>query len=184
VDRRIPVIGEGIEFLHADSHLLKGIPDSRDNTQCSDLLRVPGIFPQDETWLRLSTRPFMAIIAVPILAARVAAVAAHLAPVNAVGLLCQQCLRVDRLVAVRAGGTVFHRLLGEIFLSVAVEFPFLVAVKAHHSFLVVDIRCPAVFAHIFRIDTSAMAEGAGLAFILPDKFMPLDQAEADPGYRW
>jgi len=183
VDRRIPVIGESIEFFHANSRLLKGIPDSRDDTKGRDLLPVPGTLPQDETWLRLGTRSFMAIIAVPILAARMAPIAAHLTPVNAVGFLCQQCLRVDRLMAVRAGGTVLHRLLREILIAVSVKFPLLVTVEAHHSFLVMDIRRPAVLARILGINASTMAEGAGLAFIFLYKLMPLDQTETNPGDR-
>jgi len=183
MDRAVPVIGKGIEVLHTNPCLLEGIPDGRNDAQRRYLFSVAGVFPKDETWFGFGAGPFMTIVAIPILAAGMATEATHLAPVNVVGCLREKLLRLDLLVAVRAGGSVFYCLLREIHPAITMEFPFLVAVKAHHSLLVMDIRRPAVFAGVLRIDTSTVAESAGFAFVLPDEFMALDEAAADSGNR-
>jgi len=179
VGRGIPVIGKGVVMGQGKPGFVEGIPDGGDDAQRRNLIPVPGVFPEDEARFGFGAGSFMAIVAVSILAAGVTTIATYFALVNVVGHLRQRFLRLDCCVAVFAGRPILNHLLGEILLTVAVEFPLLVAVQAHHPFLVVDIRRSAVFTRVFRINASSVTEGAGLALIPLDEFVSLDQAQAD-----
>ncbi len=82
-----------------------------------------------------------------------------------------------------AFGPVFHIIFGFINFTVAVHFLFLMAIVAHHAFLVVDIRCASVFAGKFGIDTTTMTGCAGFPLIFLDKFMTLQKAGGNAANR-
>jgi hypothetical protein len=66
--------------------------------------------------------------------------------------------------------------------SVAVEFGFRMAVHAHHALLVVNVGGTAVLAGELGVNPAAVAEGAGLAFVLFHEFVTVDEAEVHAGY--
>ena len=60
---------------------------------------------------------------------------------------------------------------------------FLMTVNTDHTFLVVDIRCPAVFSSKFRIDPSTVTEVTGLPLISFDEFVTFNEPDTNTAYR-
>lgn len=183
MDRGIPVIRKGVEMLHADACFHKGIPNGRDYSQRSDFFQIPGIVPQQEIRSGFGAGSFVTAVTITVLTAGMAAVTAHFSAVDGVRGLRQGIIRFYGRVTIRTGRPVPHLLLGQILVAIAVQFPFLVAIKADHPLLIMNIRRAAVFPGKFRIDAPAVAEGAGLAFVLLNEFMALNEPATDPGNR-
>lgn len=112
-----------------------------------------------------------------------ASIATHLAGMAFVGCFRNELLFIALLVAVDALRPVFHVLLGSIISPVAVHLRLLVAIHAGNALLVMGVRAAPVLACVFRVNPSAVAEGAGLALVPADEFVALDQPDADAGDR-
>jgi hypothetical protein len=62
-----------------------------------------------------------------------------------------------------------------------VQVCFLVAVKADHAFLIVDVRGAAILAREFRVDPASVAQGTRFSLVPLHEGVPLDEACIDPG---
>jgi hypothetical protein len=57
------------------------------------------------------------------------------------------------------------------------HFTLFVAVHAHHSLLIMDIGCSAVFAGILGINPSTVTKGTGFSFVFLHKLMTFNQPQ-------
>jgi hypothetical protein len=111
----------------------------------------------------------------------VAAVAGNLSLVIAVRKSGGKLGFLPKLVTVPARRSCLDVILGEIEVPVSVHLFFAVAIYAHRSLLVMDVRPSPIFPRVFGIYPPAVAKGAGLALIPFDELVSLDKADADPG---
>jgi len=179
--RSIPVIWDGIEIFHFNTRFHERITYGWDNPQRGDLISVSWIPAEDKTGFGSGSRSLMAIETVSILRTGMAAVTADLVLVNAVSSFDKQFFRFDRLMAIRASRPILDGLLRQVLFPITMKFPLFMAVHAHHSFLIMNVRRTAIFTREFRIDATAVAERAGFSFIFFYEFMSLNEAETDPG---
>jgi len=123
----------------------------------------------------------VAVAAISVLTGGVAAVAGNLSLVIAVRKSGGKLGFLPKLVTVPARRSCLDVILGEIEVPVSVHLFFAVAIYAHLSLLVMDVRPSPIFPRVFGIDPPAVAKGAGLALIPFDELVSLDKADADPG---
>ena len=82
-----------------------------------------------------------------------------------------------------AARTILDFLLGFIHCAVPMHFILFMAIRAHHTLLVMDIGRAAIFTGKFGINPAAMTRGAGFAFIFLDEFMALQKAGGNTANR-
>lgn len=179
VDRGIPVVRQSIEMLHPDPRRGKGVTHRRDKPERRDHFFIPEAPSEIKSGFGCGTGSEMAAVAIPVFGGGVTAVTTDPFFMAAVGEARRQFLLPAELVAIQTSGPVLHVVLRLVCRAVAMEVRLLVAVHAEHSLLVMNIGPPPVFACILRVNSSAVAEGAGLSLVFPDKAVSLDEPDAD-----